>query len=152
MLQIAWIYMYILYMFVICASTCIELFVWTLLDWDRVVCVLCVIAICVLVIYHVCCMLCLVGPWFGNKLYSILFYMRDCSEMGRRFMQCHIDLHQKHQWLTWQSLSVYHVYKTNLSFHVIHGFKFMVYIDMKTLKIKTQAFLDQLSTPHDPPL
>ena len=42
-LQIAWIY--ILYMFVICASTCIELFVWTL-DWDRVVCVLCVIVIC----------------------------------------------------------------------------------------------------------
>ena len=71
-LQIAWIY--ILYMFVICASTCIELFVWTLLDWDRVVCVLCVIATCVLVIYHVCCMSCLVGPWFGNKLYCIVLY------------------------------------------------------------------------------
>ena len=60
-------------MFLIGASTCIELFVWTLLDWDRVVCVLCVIAICVLVIYHVCCMLCLVGGP-DLEINSILFY------------------------------------------------------------------------------
>lgn len=30
--------------------------------------------ICVLVINHLCCMLCPVGPWFGNKFYFILFH------------------------------------------------------------------------------
>ena len=38
--------------------------------WTEIgLCVYCVsFAICVVVIYHVCCMLCLVRPWFGNKL------------------------------------------------------------------------------------
>ena len=77
-LQIAWIYtVYILYrcMFVICASTCIALNClfghWTEIGF----CVYCVsFFICVLVIYHICWMLCLVGPWFGNKLYCIVLY------------------------------------------------------------------------------
>ena len=63
---------YIVYVCNLCASTC----TWTVcldtVQTEIELCVYCVsFAICVLVIYHICCMLCLVGPWLRNKLFSI---------------------------------------------------------------------------------
>lgn len=70
------IYKYILYIFMIYASTCTKLFVWVL---DCLLgsgaCVVCLYVcvlyfiyfVWVLVVYHVCCMLYPLGPWFGKK-------------------------------------------------------------------------------------